>query len=48
MWIKNYKLDTKHVIGGVLAKGMHEGEVGGSFPNNRSRLVIETRAGGVG
>jgi hypothetical protein len=32
---KNYKLDTNHAIGGVIAEGTHEGGVGGSIPNNR-------------
>jgi hypothetical protein len=32
---KNYKLNTKHAIGGVVAEGTREGEVGGgSIPNN--------------
>jgi hypothetical protein len=26
---KNYKLDTKHVIVGVVTEGTREGEVGG-------------------
>jgi hypothetical protein len=30
---KNYKLDTKHVIGGVVVEGTRKGEVGGSVPN---------------
>jgi hypothetical protein len=34
MWTKNYKLDSKHAIGGVVAEGMRESEVGGSIPNN--------------
>jgi hypothetical protein len=32
---KNYKLDIKHAIGGVLAEGMRDGEVGGSILKNR-------------
>jgi hypothetical protein len=32
---KNYKLDTKYVIGGVIVEGMREGEVDGSILNNR-------------
>jgi hypothetical protein len=32
---KNYKLDTKHAIGGVVVEGMREGEVDGLIPNNR-------------
>jgi hypothetical protein len=32
--IKNYKLDIKHVIGGVVAEGMRKGEVSCSIPNN--------------
>jgi hypothetical protein len=35
MWIKNYELDTKHVIGGMVAESTREGEVGGLIPNNR-------------
>jgi hypothetical protein len=31
---KNYKLDTKHAIGGVVVESTHEGEVGGLIPNN--------------
>ena len=31
----NYKLDTRHVIDGVVVEGTREGEVGGSIPNNR-------------
>jgi hypothetical protein len=31
----NYKLDTKHVIDGVVVEGTHEGEVEGSITNNR-------------
>jgi hypothetical protein len=34
MWTPNYKLDTKDAIGGVVVEGTHEGEVGGSVPNN--------------
>jgi hypothetical protein len=30
---KNYKLDTKHVIGGVVVEGTREGEVDGLIPN---------------
>ena len=32
---KNYKVDTKHAIGGVVVEGTREGEVDGSIPNNR-------------
>jgi hypothetical protein len=35
MWTKNYKIDTKHDIGWVVAEGMREGEVDGLIPNNR-------------
>ena len=35
MWTKNYKLDTKHVIDGVVVEGTREGEVDGSITNNR-------------
>jgi hypothetical protein len=35
MCTKNYKLDTKHAIGGVVAEGTREGEIGSSIPNNR-------------
>ena len=31
----NYKLDTRHVIDGVVVEGTREGEVYGSIPNNR-------------
>jgi hypothetical protein len=31
MWTKNYKLDTKYAI---VMEGTHEGEVGGSIPND--------------
>jgi hypothetical protein len=32
MWRKNYKLDTKYTIGGVIVEGTREGEVDGSIP----------------
>jgi hypothetical protein len=32
---KNYKLDTKHAIDGVVVDGTREGEVDGSITNNR-------------
>ena len=31
----NYKLDTRHVINGVVVEGTREGEVYGSITNNR-------------
>jgi hypothetical protein len=31
----NYKLDTRHVIDGVVGEGTREGEVDGSNTNNR-------------
>ena len=31
----NYKLDTSHVIDGVVVEGTREGEVYGSITNNR-------------
>jgi hypothetical protein len=31
----NYKLDTRHVIDGVVVEGTREGEVYGSIINNR-------------
>jgi hypothetical protein len=31
----NYKLDTRHVIDGVVGEGTREGEVYGSNTNNR-------------
>jgi hypothetical protein len=31
----NYKLDTKHVIDGVVVEGTRKGEVNGSITNNR-------------
>jgi hypothetical protein len=40
MWTKNYKLDTKHAIDGVVVEGMHEGDVGGSISNN---LVVHEK-----
>jgi hypothetical protein len=30
----NYKIDTKHVIDGVVVEGTREGEVEGSITNN--------------
>jgi hypothetical protein len=30
----NYKLDTSHVIDGVVVEGTRKGEVYGSIPNN--------------
>jgi hypothetical protein len=33
----NYKLDTKHVINGVVVEGTREGEVDCSITNNRAR-----------
>lgn len=30
----NYKLDTSHVIDGVVVEGTREGEVYGSIPHN--------------
>jgi hypothetical protein len=41
----NYKLDTKHVIDGVVVEGTREGEVYGSITNNR--VAREFCAGGV-
>jgi hypothetical protein len=38
MWTKNYKLDTKHVIYGVVVEGMRKGEGGGLSPNS-NRVV---------
>jgi hypothetical protein len=32
---KNYKVDTKHVIGGVIVEETREREVDGSISNNR-------------
>jgi hypothetical protein len=40
MWTKNYKVDTKHAIGGVVVEGPREGEVDGSIPNNRVARVF--------
>jgi hypothetical protein len=31
----NYKLDTNHVIDGVVVEGTREGEISGSITNNR-------------
>jgi hypothetical protein len=31
----NYKLDTSHVIDGVVVEGTRKGEVYGSIPHNR-------------
>jgi hypothetical protein len=51
----NYKLDTRHVIDGVVGKGTREGEVDGSNTNNRvarekcrELRLRRRRAGGVG
>ena len=48
----NYKLDTRHVIDGVVGEGTREGEVDGSNTNNRvarekCRDLRRRRAGGV-
>jgi hypothetical protein len=48
----NYKLDTRHVIDGVVVEGTREGEVYGSNTNNRvarekCRDLRRRRAGGV-
>jgi hypothetical protein len=40
---KNYKLDIKDVIGGVVVEGMHEGEVDGSIPS--ARILCEKYLG---
>jgi hypothetical protein len=34
-WENNYKLDTRHVIDGVVGEGTREGEVTGSNTSNR-------------
>jgi hypothetical protein len=34
MLTKNYKLDTKHAVGGVVVEGTREGEVDDSISNN--------------
>jgi hypothetical protein len=45
----NYKLDTRHVIDGVVGEGTREGEVDGSNTNNRvAREFCAKNAGGVG
>jgi hypothetical protein len=47
----NYKLDTKHVIDGVVGEGTREGEVDGSNTNNRvarEKCRDLRLAGGVG
>jgi hypothetical protein len=45
----NYKLDTSHVIDGVVVEGTREGEVYGSIPNKRvAREKCRDLAGGVG
>jgi hypothetical protein len=36
---QNYKLDTKHAIGGVVEEGTREGEVRGSISSNH--VVLE-------
>jgi len=36
----NYKLDTRHVIDGVVVEGTREGEVYGSITNN-NRVALE-------
>ena len=51
----NYKLDTRHVIDGVVGEGTREGEVDGSNTNNRvarefcakNAVTRRRRAGGV-
>jgi hypothetical protein len=51
----NYKLDTKHVIDGVVVEDTREGEVDGSITNNREFCAKNVatcdlrrrRAGGV-
>jgi hypothetical protein len=46
----NYKLDTKHVIDGVVVEGTREGEVDGSITNNRiaHEFCAKNAANGVG
>jgi hypothetical protein len=50
----NYKLDTRHVIDGVVGEGTRECEVDGSNTNNRvaarkmPRLTTSTETGGWG
>jgi hypothetical protein len=43
----NYKLDTKHVINGVVVEGTREGEVDGSITNNCVVREKCREAGGV-
>jgi hypothetical protein len=52
----NYKLDTRHVIDGVVGEGTREGKVDGSNTNNRvarefcakNATTCDLQAGGVG
>jgi hypothetical protein len=47
----NYKLDTRHVIDGVVGEGTREGEVDGSNTNNRVAREFcakKVATGGVG
>jgi hypothetical protein len=44
----NYKLDTKHVIDGVVVEGTRESEVEGSITNNRVAEKCHDSAGGLG
>jgi hypothetical protein len=50
----NYKLDTRHVIDGVVGEGTREGEVDGSNTNNRvarefcAKNAATCTGGGVG
>jgi hypothetical protein len=45
----NYKLNTRHVIDGVVGEGTREGEVDGSNTNNRvaREFCAKNAAGGV-
>jgi hypothetical protein len=45
----NYKLDTSHVIDGVVVEGTRKGEVYGSIPHNRvAREKCRDLTGGWG
>jgi hypothetical protein len=44
----NYKLDTRHVIDGVVVEGTRDGEVYGSITNNRVAREFCAKNGGWG
>jgi hypothetical protein len=48
MWTKNYKLDTKYVIGGLVVEGTREGKVNGLILGNRVAREFCMTCGRVG